>query len=86
MAPDVLHQVTKFGTVLKTIVFTRNNWFQVLLRYALHMGIQGVERSLDSQNIYNACCTPHTNFLKLTVLVVFVSLTTNLEISGKRES
>ncbi|KAK7797395.1 hypothetical protein U0070_014012, partial [Myodes glareolus] len=40
MTLDVLHQVTKFGTVLKTIVFTRNNCFQVLLRYALHMGIQ----------------------------------------------
>lgn len=81
MTLDVLHQVAKLGTV-----FTRNSWFQVLLRYALHMGIQGVELSLDSQNIYSVCCTPHTSFPKLTVLVVFVSLTANLEISGKKES
>ncbi|CAO2624532.1 hypothetical protein LEMLEM_LOCUS18418 [Lemmus lemmus] len=31
VAPDVLYQVAKFGTVLKTVIFTGNNWFQVLL-------------------------------------------------------
>ena len=79
MTLDVLPQVAKFGTV-----FTRNSWFQVLLCSALHMGIQGVELSLDSQNIYSACCTPHTSFTKLTVLVDIVSLTAKIEISGKK--
>ncbi|KAM7339222.1 hypothetical protein ACRRTK_002706 [Alexandromys fortis] len=48
LSPLAARKVAKLGTV-----FTRNSWFQVLLRYALHMGIQGVELSLDSQNIYS---------------------------------
>ncbi|OBS70163.1 hypothetical protein A6R68_01295 [Neotoma lepida] len=41
---DALHQIfSKFGTVLKIIIFTKNNQFQMLLHYALHMSIQHVK-------------------------------------------
>ncbi|XP_013876745.1 polypyrimidine tract-binding protein 1a isoform X2 [Austrofundulus limnaeus] len=68
---DVLHQIfSKFGTVLKIITFTKNNQFQALIQYADAMTAQHAKLSLDSQNIYNACCTLRISFSKLTSLNV----------------
>ncbi|KAM3871539.1 polypyrimidine tract-binding protein 1-like [Diretmus argenteus] len=68
---DVLHQIfSKFGTVLKIITFTKNNQFQALVQYADGMTAQHAKLSLDSQNIYNACCTLRISFSKLTSLNV----------------
>uniref|UniRef100_A0A2K5CCM4 Heterogeneous nuclear ribonucleoprotein I n=1 Tax=Aotus nancymaae TaxID=37293 RepID=A0A2K5CCM4_AOTNA len=68
---DVLHQIfSKFGTVLKIITFTKNNQFQALLQYEDPVSAQHVKLSLDGQNIYNACCTLHIDFSKLTSLNV----------------
>ncbi|XP_061093900.1 polypyrimidine tract-binding protein 1b isoform X3 [Conger conger] len=68
---DVLHQIfSKFGTVLKIITFRKNNQFQALLQYSDGLTAQHAKLSLDGQNIYNACCTLHINFSKLTSLNV----------------
>ncbi|XP_045435863.1 polypyrimidine tract-binding protein 3 isoform X6 [Pipistrellus kuhlii] len=68
---EVLHQIfSKFGTVLKIITFTKNNQFQALLQYADPMNAQYAKMALDGQNIYNACCTLHIDFSKLTSLNV----------------
>uniref|UniRef100_A0A8I5ZR32 Polypyrimidine tract binding protein 1, pseudogene 3 n=1 Tax=Rattus norvegicus TaxID=10116 RepID=A0A8I5ZR32_RAT len=56
---DALHQIfSKFGA------------FQVLLQHADPVSAQHAKLSLDGQNIYNACCTLHINFSKLTSLDV----------------
>ncbi|KAK1334240.1 hypothetical protein QTO34_005242 [Cnephaeus nilssonii] len=68
---EVLHQIfSKFGTVLKIITFTKNNQFQALLQYADPLNAQYAKMALDGQNIYNACCTLHIDFSKLTSLNV----------------
>ncbi|KFP05032.1 Polypyrimidine tract-binding protein 1, partial [Calypte anna] len=71
VALDVLHQIfSKFGTVLKIIMFTKNHQFQALLQYADPLSAQHAKLSLDGQNIYNACCTLRIDFSKLTSLNV----------------
>uniref|UniRef100_A0A2K6V260 RRM domain-containing protein n=1 Tax=Saimiri boliviensis boliviensis TaxID=39432 RepID=A0A2K6V260_SAIBB len=68
---DVLHQIfSKFGMVLKIITFAKNNQFQALQQYADPVSAQHAKLSLDGQNIYNACCTLHIDFSKLTSLNV----------------
>ncbi|XP_075342167.1 polypyrimidine tract-binding protein 1b isoform X2 [Odontesthes bonariensis] len=68
---DALCQIFgKFGTVLRIIVFTKNNQFQALLQYADGPSAQGAKLSLDGQNIYNGCCTLRISFSKLTSLNV----------------
>uniref|UniRef100_A0A8C2LHI6 RRM domain-containing protein n=1 Tax=Cricetulus griseus TaxID=10029 RepID=A0A8C2LHI6_CRIGR len=68
---DVLHQIfSKFGTVLKIITFTKNNWFQALLQYADPVSAQHAKLSLDGQNIYKAWCSLRIDFSKLTSLYV----------------
>uniref|UniRef100_A0A3B3BKS6 Polypyrimidine tract binding protein 1 n=1 Tax=Oryzias melastigma TaxID=30732 RepID=A0A3B3BKS6_ORYME len=61
---------SKFGTVLRIIVFTKNNQFQALLQYAEGASAQAAKVSLDGQNIYNGCCTLRISFSKLTTLNV----------------
>ncbi|KAF7643276.1 hypothetical protein LDENG_00242390 [Lucifuga dentata] len=68
---DVLYQIfSKFGTVLKIIIFTKNSQFQALLQYPDGLTAQHTKLSLDGQNIYNACCTLRISFSKLTSLNV----------------
>uniref|UniRef100_A0A8D3BZR4 Polypyrimidine tract-binding protein 1 n=1 Tax=Scophthalmus maximus TaxID=52904 RepID=A0A8D3BZR4_SCOMX len=68
---DALCQIfSKFGTVLRIIVFTKNSQFQALLQYQDGASAQGAKLSLDGQNIYNGCCTLRINFSKLTSLNV----------------
>nr|BAO03403.1 polypyrimidine tract binding protein 1b splicing isoform [Oryzias latipes] len=68
---DALCQIfSKFGTVLRIIVFTKNNQFQALLQYAEGASAQAAKVSLDGQNIYNGCCTLRISFSKLTTLNV----------------
>lgn len=53
---DVLHQIfSKFGTILKLIMFTKNKQFQALLQDAGPVSTQHAKLSLDGQNIYSAC-------------------------------
>ncbi|XP_018518232.1 polypyrimidine tract-binding protein 1 isoform X2 [Lates calcarifer] len=68
---DALCQIfSKFGTVLRIIVFTKNSQFQALLQYADGASAQAAKLSLDGQNIYNGCCTLRISFSKLTSLNV----------------
>ncbi|KAM7114034.1 retroelement silencing factor 1 isoform 3-T5 [Molossus nigricans] len=68
---DVLHQIfSQFGTVLKIIIFTKNNKFQALLQYAEPVSAQHAKLSLDGLNIYNVCCTLRIDFSKHTNLTV----------------
>ncbi|XP_015224882.1 PREDICTED: polypyrimidine tract-binding protein 1-like, partial [Cyprinodon variegatus] len=61
---------SKFGTVLRIIIFTKNNQFQALLQYSDGSSAQAAKLSLDGQNIYNGCCTLRISFSKLTSLNV----------------
>ncbi|XP_061594846.1 polypyrimidine tract-binding protein 1b isoform X1 [Cololabis saira] len=68
---DALCQIfSKFGTVLRIIVFTKNSQFQALLQYADGASAQAAKLSLDGQNIYNGCCTLRISFSKLNSLNV----------------
>ncbi|XP_036381826.1 polypyrimidine tract-binding protein 3-like isoform X1 [Megalops cyprinoides] len=68
---EVLHQIfSKFGTVLKIITFTKNNQFQALLQYSDPVNAHHAKLTLDGQNIYNACCTLHVEYSKLSSLNV----------------
>ncbi|XP_017293087.1 polypyrimidine tract-binding protein 1b isoform X3 [Kryptolebias marmoratus] len=68
---DALCQIfSKFGTVLRIIIFTKNNQFQALLQYSDGPSAQAAKLSLDGQNIYNGCCTLRISFSKLTSLNV----------------
>lgn len=68
---DILHTIfTKFGVVLKTITFTKNNQFQALIQMGDAVQSQTAKLSLDGQNIYNGCCTLRIEFSKLEALNV----------------
>nr|XP_020514150.2 polypyrimidine tract-binding protein 1-like isoform X1 [Labrus bergylta] len=68
---DALCQIfSKFGTVLRIIVFTKNSQFQALLQYPDGVSAHSAKLSLDGQNIYNGCCTLRISFSKLTTLNV----------------
>uniref|UniRef100_A0A665TZ48 Polypyrimidine tract-binding protein 1-like n=1 Tax=Echeneis naucrates TaxID=173247 RepID=A0A665TZ48_ECHNA len=68
---DALCQIfSKYGTVLRIIVFTKNSQFQALLQYSEGASAQAAKVSLDGQNIYNGCCTLRISFSKLTSLNV----------------
>ncbi|XP_049989643.1 polypyrimidine tract-binding protein 1-like [Alexandromys fortis] len=68
---DVLHQLfSRFGTVLKIIIYSKNSRFQVLLQYADALSAQRAKLFLDGQNIYDACCTLRIAFSGLTDLTV----------------
>ncbi|POI21982.1 hypothetical protein CIB84_014271, partial [Bambusicola thoracicus] len=61
---------SKFGFVLKIVTFTRNNQFQALIQYAEPVNAYYAKMALNGRNIYNACCTLHIDFSKLTSLKV----------------
>lgn len=68
---DALCQIfSKFGTVLRIIIFTKNNQFQALLQYSEGTSAQAAKQTLEGQNIYNGCCTLRISFSKLTSLNV----------------
>ncbi|XP_043985206.1 polypyrimidine tract-binding protein 1b isoform X5 [Gambusia affinis] len=68
---DALCQIfSKFGTVLRIIIFTKNNQFQTLLQFSDGSSAQAAKLTLDGQNIYNGCCTLRISFSKLTSLNV----------------
>ncbi|XP_035306132.1 polypyrimidine tract-binding protein 1 isoform X3 [Cricetulus griseus] len=68
---EVLHQLfSRFGTVLKIIIYSKNSRFQVLLQYAHPLSAQRAKLFLDGQNIYDACCTLRIAFSGLTDLTV----------------
>ncbi|NXK91112.1 PTBP3 protein, partial [Formicarius rufipectus] len=61
---------SKFGYVLKIIMFNKNSKFQALLQYADSTNAYYAKMSLDGQSIYTGCCTLHIDFSKLTSLKV----------------
>ncbi|NWS11694.1 PTBP3 protein, partial [Pachyramphus minor] len=61
---------SKFGYVLKIVMFNKNNQFQALLQYADAMNAYYAKMSLDGQSIYSGCCTLRIDFSKLTSLKV----------------
>ncbi|XP_075997643.1 polypyrimidine tract-binding protein 1-like isoform X2 [Genypterus blacodes] len=68
---DVLYQIfSKYGTVLKIIIFTKNEMFQALLQYPDPLNAHNAKLYLDGQNIYNGCCTLRISFSKLNSLNV----------------
>ncbi|XP_031465631.1 polypyrimidine tract-binding protein 3 isoform X2 [Phasianus colchicus] len=68
---EVLYQIfSRFGFVLKIVTFTRNNQFQALIQFAEPVNAYYAKMALDGRNIYNACCTLHIDFSKLTSLKV----------------
>jgi polypyrimidine tract-binding protein 1 len=68
---DVLYQIfSRIGKVLKIVTFTKNHAFQALIQYPDVVTAQTAKLSLDSQNIYNACCTLRIEYSKLTNLNV----------------
>lgn len=68
---EVLHQIfSKFGKVLKMIIFNKNNTFQALIQFGDSVSANAAKLSLDCQNIYNGCCTLRIDFSKLSTLNV----------------
>ncbi|KAM6289925.1 polypyrimidine tract-binding protein 3 [Aegotheles albertisi] len=68
---EMLFQIfCKFGSVLKIIIFTKNNQFQALLQYADSMNAYHAKMALDGRSIYNGCCTLRIDFSKLASLKV----------------
>uniref|UniRef100_A0A8D2QGI9 Polypyrimidine tract binding protein 3 n=1 Tax=Zonotrichia albicollis TaxID=44394 RepID=A0A8D2QGI9_ZONAL len=68
---DILYQIfSKFGFVLKIVMFHKNNQFQALLQYADAMHAYYAKMSLDGHCIYAGCCTLRIDFSKLTDLTV----------------
>ncbi|NXE60810.1 PTBP3 protein, partial [Calcarius ornatus] len=68
---DILYQIfSKFGFVLKIVMFHKNNQFQALLQYADAMSAYYAKMSLDGHCIYTGCCTLRIDFSKLTNLTV----------------
>lgn len=68
---DVLNQIfSKFGALLKIITFNKNDKFQALIQMRDSMSAQNAKQALQSQNIYNGCCTLQIEFSKLTTLEV----------------
>ncbi|NXD30064.1 PTBP3 protein, partial [Spelaeornis formosus] len=68
---DILYQIfSKFGFVLRIVMFQKNSKFQALLQYADAMNAYYAKMSLDGHSIYTGCCTLHIDFSKLTNLTV----------------
>uniref|UniRef100_A0A8C8BM92 RRM domain-containing protein n=1 Tax=Otus sunia TaxID=257818 RepID=A0A8C8BM92_9STRI len=68
---DMLYQTfSKFGCVLKIIIFIKNNKFQALLEYDHPRNAYYAKMYLDGRSIYTTCCTLHIDFSKLARLTV----------------
>ncbi|XP_071436128.1 polypyrimidine tract-binding protein 3 [Pithys albifrons albifrons] len=68
---EMLYQIfSKFGYVLKIVMFNKNNKFQALLQYSDATNAYYAKMSLDGQSIYTGCCTLRIDFSKLTSLKI----------------
>ncbi|NXN12372.1 PTBP3 protein, partial [Indicator maculatus] len=68
---EMLYQIfSRFGSVLKIIIFSKNNKFQVLLEYANPMNAYCAKMALNGQSIFNACCILHVEFSRLPSLKI----------------
>ncbi|NWV32550.1 PTBP3 protein, partial [Grantiella picta] len=68
---DVLYQIfSKFGFVLKIVMFHKNNQFQALLQYADAMNAYYAKMTLDGHSIYIGCCTLRVDFSRLSNLTI----------------
>jgi len=68
---DVLHQLfSRFGKLLKMIIFNKNNTFQALIQFADPLSAATAKDSLDGQNIYNGCNTLKIDYSRMNNLQV----------------
>ncbi|XP_065518655.1 polypyrimidine tract-binding protein 3 [Lathamus discolor] len=68
---EMLYQIfSRFGSVLRIVIFIRNNQFQALLQYADPTHAYFAKMNLNGHNIYSMCCTLHIEFSKLCSLEV----------------
>ncbi|KRY46979.1 Polypyrimidine tract-binding protein 3 [Trichinella britovi] len=68
---EVLHQVfVTFGTVLRIIIFHKNNNFQALIQFLDPISAYAAKMALDGKPLINGCCTLKIEFSKLATLNV----------------
>jgi len=68
---DVVQQVfSKFGTLLKVIIFNKNGQIQTLIQYSSVHEATAAKIALEGQNIYSGCCTLHLQYSQLNQLTV----------------
>jgi len=68
---DVLYSIfSRVGKVLRIVTFTKSGFFQALIQYPDVVMAQAAKLTLDSQNIYNGCCTLRIEYSKLPSLNV----------------
>ncbi|XP_074787771.1 polypyrimidine tract-binding protein 3 [Athene noctua] len=68
---DMLYQIfSKFGFVLKIIMFIKNNKFQALIEYDDPRNAYFAKVHMDGRSIYAACCILHIDFSRLSKLTV----------------
>ncbi|CAH8542521.1 unnamed protein product [Heterobilharzia americana] len=54
----------RFGTILRVLIFLRNNQYQCLLEFQNHIQAFVAMLLLNGQNIYTGCCSLHVEFWK----------------------
>jgi len=68
---EVLKQIFgKFGSVLRIVIFNKNDTFQSLIEFADSFSAQSAKLAINGQNIYNGCCTLKIDYSKLNALNV----------------
>ncbi|XP_028404490.1 polypyrimidine tract-binding protein 1-like isoform X2 [Dendronephthya gigantea] len=68
---DALNLIfSKYGAVIKIVICTKTNQFQVFVQYADNVPAKAARSALDGQNIYNGCCTMKIGFSKYNNLNV----------------
>eukprot|EP00731_Ephydatia_muelleri_P018505 Em0011g545a len=68
---DILQQIfSKYGSVIRIVTFLKNSQFHALIQYSDSGSATSAKAALDSQNIYNGCCTLRIDFSKLSNLTV----------------
>uniref|UniRef100_A0A663N5R0 Polypyrimidine tract binding protein 3 n=1 Tax=Athene cunicularia TaxID=194338 RepID=A0A663N5R0_ATHCN len=68
---DTLYQIfSRFGAVLRIVMFTRNNRFQALIEYDDPKNAYSAKICMDGRSIYTTCCILRVDFSKLSKLTV----------------
>lgn len=64
------HVFSKYGTVLKIVIFNKSAGFQALIQFLDTASAVEAKNELDGQNIYSGCCTLRIQFSSLQNLNV----------------
>ncbi|KFV68603.1 Polypyrimidine tract-binding protein 3, partial [Dryobates pubescens] len=68
---EMLYQFfSKYGYILRILIFTRHNRFQVLLEYSSPVSASYAKRFLNGQNLFNTCSVLHIEFSRLPKLTI----------------